>query len=269
MGQTLSSLKYAGTFDTARDSALDDVPSRAQLEAKAKSTLGLVELLLKRPDVVDELNCRPDWQRELFPRLLFIAEASYFAFALVLALLLKLAPTAAFPRGHWLTLPGAAWYDGSALGLILAYTLGIVLAACVCLPSFYFYSLLAGVKMTAMQITSVVAKGTASNAVLLLGILPIYVAAVLGMIVFDAPLVHLHWGLWVGLLLPFVTGLWGLRSIYLGILPRSAKQSETCSPARPCFLRRLTLSWAAIYAAVVPIMIYRLWELFANVLRGT
>jgi hypothetical protein len=33
---------------------------------------------------------------------------------------------------------------------------------------------------------------------------------------------------------------------------------------RRCFLRRLTLSWAAVYAAVVPVMIYRLWELFAG-----
>jgi hypothetical protein len=33
---------------------------------------------------------------------------------------------------------------------------------------------------------------------------------------------------------------------------------------RQCFLRRLTLSWAAVYTAVVPVMIYRLWEHFAR-----
>ena len=32
---------------------------------------------------------------------------------------------------------------------------------------------------------------------------------------------------------------------------------------RRCFLRRLILSWSAVYVAVVPLMIYRLWEYFA------
>ena len=32
---------------------------------------------------------------------------------------------------------------------------------------------------------------------------------------------------------------------------------------RRCFLRRLIVSWTVVYAAVVPVMIYRLWEFFA------
>jgi hypothetical protein len=53
------------------------------------------------------------------------------------------------------------------------------------LPS--FYSLLAGVCMSWLHITLVVPKGTASNAILLLGILPIYVAVVMGPVIFEAP----------------------------------------------------------------------------------
>jgi hypothetical protein len=153
------------------------------------------------------------------------------------------------------------------LSLPLAYGLGLVLAACVCLPSFYFYSLLAGVKASWSQITSLVGKGMAANAVMLLGVLPVYVAAVLGLVVFNADLEWLRWTLKFGLLLPFVAGLWGLRSVYLGV----TDLGETMPPAwrcrRRCFLRRLTFSWAAVYATVVPVMVYRLWEFFAAIVR--
>ncbi|MCI0743181.1 MAG: hypothetical protein L0Y72_29490, partial [Gemmataceae bacterium] len=165
------------------------------VEAKGQSVLGLVELLLKWPAGVDQLNRQPAWQRELFPRFLLIGECSYLLFALVMVFLLNLAPAAAYPHNPWLDLPPASWSDGTALGLVFAYTVGILLSACVCLPSFYFYSLLAGVKMSWLQITSLVGKGTAANAVLLLGILPIYVAIVLGLVVFEAPAENLQWAL--------------------------------------------------------------------------
>ena len=37
---------------------------------------------------------------------------------------------------------------------------------------------------------------------------------------------------------------------------------------RECLLRRLTLAWAAVYAAVLPVMIYRLWEYAARALAA-
>jgi hypothetical protein len=233
------------------------------LEAKGQTTMGLVELLLKQPEGVDILNRRPAWQRDLFPRFLLIAESSFLVYALIMVLLLNLAPAAAFPQGIWFTLPPASWADGTCLGLILAYTLGILLAASVCLPSFYFYSLLAGVKISWLQISSLIGKGTAANGVMLLGILPIYLAVALGLIVFDAPAEWLAVTLNAGLALPFLTGLWGLRSIYVGILDISENLPQERHCHRQCFLRRLIFSWAGVYALVVPVMIYRLWEFFA------
>jgi len=147
--------------------------------------------------------------------------------------------------------------------LPLAYTLSIILAACVCLPTFYFFSLLAGVNLTWLQIVSLVGKGMAANAVMLLGILPIYVAVAMGMIVVGAAPDVLQWTLHVGLLLPFMAGLWGLRSVYLGLLTLVETLPPCWQSRRHCFLRRLILSWATVYAAVLPIMIYRLWEFFA------
>jgi hypothetical protein len=172
---------------------------------------------------------------------------------------LRLTGTAAWSHQPLLPLP-AAGEDG----FILGYTLGILLAAGVCLPSFYFYSLLAGVKLSWLQISSLIARGTAANAILLLGILPVYVAVVLGMVVFQAPEDSLKWAVYVGLALPFLTGLWGLRAIYLGVVDLSANLSHLGHCKRLCFLRRLVLSWAAVYATVVPVMIYRLWEFFAG-----
>jgi hypothetical protein len=99
---------------------------------------------------------------------------------------------------------------------------------------------------------------------MLLGVLPIYVAGVLGLIVFAAPASALQWTLALGLALPFLAGLWGMRAIYQGILDVAATMPESWQCRRHCFLRRLTLSWAAVYTAVVPVMIFRLWEYFAG-----
>jgi hypothetical protein len=240
----------------------------AKLEAKGKTTMGLVELLLKQPAGVDELNGEPRRQRAMFPRFLLIGETGFVIYAVVMVLVLNLAPGASLTHRPLLPLPSASWTDGSGLGLILAYTLGVLLAACVCLPSFYFYSLLAGVRITWLQITSLVGKGTAANAILLLGILPIYVAVALGLVIFKARVETLELAVNIGLALPFVTGFWGLWSIYTGIVAISQNSPYQGHGPRHCFLRRLIFSWAAVYAAVVPVMIYRLWGLFADALSA-
>ncbi|HWY85533.1 MAG TPA: hypothetical protein VNX28_02350 [Gemmataceae bacterium] len=237
-------------------------------EARGQTTMGLVELLLKQPAGVDELNRQPRRQREMFPRFVLIGETGFVIYAVVMVLVLNLAPSAALTHRPLLPLPSASWEDGSGLGLILAYTLGVLLAACVCLPSFYFYSLLAGVRITWLQITSLVGKGTAANAILLLGILPIYVAVALGLVIFEARVETLELAVNIGLALPFVTGFWGLWSIYTGIVAISENSPYQGQCPRHCFLRRLIFSGAAVYAAVVPVMIYRLWGLFVDALSA-
>jgi hypothetical protein len=234
-----------------------------QVEANAGTTLGLVELLLKDPGRVDALNREAHRQAELLPRFLGIALAGYALFAGAMLVILNAAPAAALPR-NLLPVPPARWADGSALGLLLGYTLGLVAANGVCLPSFYFFSLLAGVRLSMAQITAHVLRSQASSALVLIGMLPAYVAVVLGMVVFRAPAEDLEWALYLGLGLPFIAGLEGVRAIHRGVRSLAETMPPELRCRRQCFLRRLTVSWSLVYTAVAPVMIYRLWEFFAG-----
>jgi hypothetical protein len=66
--------------------------------------------------------------------------------------------------------------------------------------------------------------------------------------------------LWLGFILPFLAGLYGVRSLYFGFMRLTATLPGSCRESRTCFLRRLVLSWAAIYSVVTPVMIYTVWE---------
>jgi len=154
------------------------------------------------------------------------------------------------------------------VALWLAYALGFTLTTGVCLPSFYFYGLLAGVRVSWLQVTAQIMKGQASTAVMLMGILPVYLAAALGAVVFSAPPQVLRAVLYAGLVLPFGAGLWGVRSMYVSFLGLA----DTLPPARrcrrECWLRRLTVACSACYTAVCPVMIYTPWRYFADHLAG-
>jgi hypothetical protein len=158
-------------------------------------------------------------------------------------------------------MPSARWSDGAWASLTLAYVLGMVAATGVCLPSFYFYGLLAGVKLSMLQATAHAVKCLAVTAVVLVGALPIYVAIALGMIVFSAPAEGTQWTIGMGLALPFVAGLGGVYSLFVGFTGL-ADTLPACR--RACFLRRLTLAWSVCYSTVTPVMIYWLWTRFAG-----
>ena len=81
----------------------------------------------------------------------------------------------------------------------------------------------------------------------------------LGMIVFSAEAELMRLTITLGLALPFVAGLWGVKTLFLGF----ADLADTLPPCRKAeralFLRRLTVAWAACYTAVTPVMIIWLW----------
>jgi hypothetical protein len=253
--------------DKCREQAGPDLsPATPASAAGEHSLLGVTELLLKHPARVDALARVPARQGELIPRFLAIGLGSFSIFALALVMLFEAAPVPALPpvlAPRWTAHPTA-----SAVGLWLAYALGFTLATGVCLPSFYFYGLLSGVKISVLQVTAQVMKGKAATSILLMGVLPIYVAVVLGAIVFRLPEARVQLALELGLVLPFLAGVWGARSISQGFMALA----DTLPPARrcrrECFLRRLTVACSACYAAVAPVMIYALWNWFIGILAG-
>ena len=226
------------------------------------SVLGLTELLLKNPGRLDRLTRDEERQPLLIPSFVAVGLASFSLFALALALTLNAAPRAALPAllaDRW-----EANAAGAAAALWLAYALGFTLTTGVCLPSFYFYGLLAGVRVSWLQVTAQIMKGQAATAVMLMGILPIYLATALGAVVFGVQLQVLRLVLYIGLGLPFLAGLWGVRSIHAGFVGLSDTLPPERRCRRECWLRRLTAACSACYTAVCPVMIYTLWKFFVE-----
>jgi hypothetical protein len=242
--------------------AAPEEPPAPEVTADEHSVLGLTELLLKDPNRVDRLAREEDEQPFLIPRFLAVGLTSFSLFALALALTLGAAPAAALP---WpLAETWAAHPTEAGVAVWLAYALGFTLTTGVCLPSFYFYALLAGVRVSWPQVTAQVMRGQGSTAIMLMGILPVYLAVALGAIVFGAPPEVLKIVLTIALLLPFAAGLWGVRSIYIGFLGLSDTLPPERRCQRECWLRRLTAACSACYTAVCPLMIYTLWYFFAD-----
>jgi hypothetical protein len=156
------------------------------------------------------------------------------------------------------------WISGQAAVLTGAYAFGLVAASGVALPSLYFYCLLAGVRMTMLEVVVHAVKAKSIAAVALVGILPIYVAAAMGVVIFHAGEYWLQLTIFLGLILPFIAGFWGTASLYQGFSQLCDTMPANRAANRQCFLRRLVLSWAACYSAIMPVMIYSLWQVLSR-----
>jgi hypothetical protein len=144
--------------------------------------------------------------------------------------------------------------------LVIAYSVGLIAASGVCLPSLYFYGLLSGLRMTMSDVVVHTLKGCAVTAVALIGILPIYSALALGAIVLPVSHEIVSLILFLGLCLPFIAGLWGTWSLFLGFVELCHTMPPEFQANRACFLRRLMLSWCGCYTAVAPVMIVTIWR---------
>lgn len=245
------------------------------------TTLGLIELLLKNQHRLNQVSRSPQLQRELIPRLLMIGLVGYTMFGISLAIIFNAAqvwPELASPA-EWLETRNGSmirfasdvtaarwtrWLDGSAWHVVAAFTLGMVGAIGVCLPSFYFYGLLAGVRTTMLQVTTHALTGLASSAVALVGTLPVYFAAVLGLLVFDATDRLVTAVCFLGLALPFITGLYGTRALYIGFVGLTDTMPPDRRCRRLCFLRRLLFAWSVCFTSVTPVMIFTVWHYLSS-----
>jgi hypothetical protein len=225
----------------------------APINADDSKTTELVELMLKDQRRLDSLIREEAHAPELIPRLLAIALLGFTIFGIAATLIMNLGDL----PPSWV--PRAQLSDGTWANLTLAYVFGLIAATGVCLPSFYFYGLLAGVKLSMLQSVAHAVKCLAVTAVVLVGALPIYVAIALGMIVFSAPDEWMRSTIMLGLALPFVAGLWGVKTLFLGFADLADTLPARLKADRARFLRRLTAAWAACYTTVTPVMIIWLW----------
>ena len=252
------------------------------VDVRQITMLELVELVLKDRRRLYRLLRDPAASTALLPRLLAIALAGFVLFGVAMSLVLTVS-------GRWPSLTALAtwvdvgseaplsfttiesrfghlapWLNGEALALVAAYAFGLVAASGVCLPSLYFYCLLAGVKMTMLDVVVHAVKSKAVASVALVGILPIYVALAMGVVIFGGGELLLGPTLLLGLALPFIAGVWGTISLYQGFAPLCDTIPAARAKRRECFLRRLVLSWSACYSAVMPVMIHSLWEVLSR-----
>src|SRR4051794_5393950 len=262
-----SSYEVANTIDVA----MSDV-----------HTFDLVELLLKNRPGLHRLLRDRSGHAELLPRLLAIALVGFVLFGVTMSLVLTVSnrwpaltaiatwidvPTSRLIAFNKITSPVGKlgpWINGQALVLTGAYAFGLVAASGVALPSLYFYCLLAGVRMTMLEVVVHAVKAKAIAAVALVGILPIYVAMAMGVVIFDVSEFWLRVTIFLGLVLPFIAGFWGTASLYQGFSQLCDTMPADRMANRQCFLRRLVLSWSACYSAIMPVMIYSLWQVLSR-----
>jgi hypothetical protein len=253
-------------------------PIDEPVDTRSLTLLAIVELLLKDRWRLYRMLRVPAASAVLLPRLLGIALAGYLLFGLTMSIVMIAAGTwpALTSIAAWIDSPAAAplaftSIDGSlsetipslagkAAALVFAYAFGLVAASCVCLPSLYFYCLLAGVRMSMLDVVVHAVKSKAVAAVALVGILPIYVAVAMGVAIFEVgqPLVQAT--MLLGLMLPFIAGSWGTVAMYQAFSLVCNTLPANRIERRGCFLRRLVLSWSANYTAVMPVIIYSVWE---------
>ena len=140
---------------------------------------------------------------------------------------------------------------------LLVYSIGMVAALGICLPSFYFYGLLAGVRATMLQVTAIGLHAFARTGVILMGVLPVYVAAILGVevlgltdgLTYDVLLA-------AGVILPFAAGTMSLRVMYLGFTDLIRTLPEARAESRAPMVRLLAVAWAVLYTVVAPVTLW-------------
>lgn len=251
-------------------------------DPKEFSLLAIVELLLKDHRRLTRLLAQPAAPRILLPRLLAIALVGFVLFGATISLVMSASGT--WPEltsiATWLDQPTTTplwfsslddgrldeltpWYNGQALSLMTAYAFGLVAATCVCLPSLYFYCLLAGMRMSMLEVVVHAVKSKAVAAVALVGILPIYVALAMGVAIFNVNEGCTQAVMLLGLVLPFIAGFWGTAALRAAFWQLCDRMPAHDAWNRRCFLRRLVLSWSGIYSVVMPVMIYSMWELLS------
>ncbi len=195
-------------------------------------------------------------QPRILPRLVAIAVATLAFFGLVMSGVL-------LATGARLGFMTPAGLDRPAfLAMPLAYPLGLLGAIGICLPSFYFYALQCGFAPSFRRIVTQTVAGGAFTGIFLVGILPIYAAAIIAVERLGGGLDALWLWSAIGLFLPVLAGLTGVNECYLGFLALADSLPEERRGRRAGMIGLLALWSTGLYAVVAPVLVYQLLKTF-------
>lgn len=244
---------------TAEDLSREAAERREHAEwLGSRERLGLftyVELLLKNRPRLSEVLRHEDRLMEVLPNLLGISLLGFAVYSVIIWAVLNLgsAPSAGLPKF-------------GLVSLALAYTIGLIASVGVCLPSFYFYALLAGVKASMVQLAAQAVRALAVTAILLLAIMPVYLALVVGLNIGGRPWAGSYYlSIRAGLVLPFLAGFFGVSAFYRGFADLAHTFPPQRRGTRGRFLKLMALAQSGLYAFVSPVMIYTLLNSFNRI----
>lgn len=217
-------------------------------------------LLLRRDNDPDAILDDPiEASRQLGP-LVALSTFALGAWALAQAALLAGLP--ALPG-----LPGAAEASGPelALAIFAAGAAGLFGAQLAGLPTFYFYTLLAGLSTHGWRVSVESMRAQATAGLVLLGALPVWVAAAEGLrlLIGEAPHeAELTAGVvWVvGGALPFLTGLFAPLTL-LRAMKRLALREVRAEGRRAPLPTLLVTAWSLCFTAMAPLGLLRTLDL--------
>lgn len=207
---------------------------------------GLVHLLLHDREAMDLTMADAGASTAALPGMIATSLLGYAAFGAA--------------HGYALTLLHPVRYPDLTLtiaGVTLAYGGAFFGAKLACVPSAYFYALLAGVRTHSLRLTVEAMRAQATQGVVLLGLVPVYFAAVLGIALADpksAVAVEA-----IGWALPFVAGFWGVAQLYRALSRLVRKAPDGARSAMPSLL---VFAWTALVALLAPMGTARLLYTF-------
>lgn len=216
------------------------------------------DAMLRDDPAVDDLVTDDRYLPATTHRLLALAVGGLMLYGLALGIILEAAESSGLLSA---AIPGTP-----ALWMPLTLSGGFLAAIAICLPSFYFYTQLAGLDASFRTIVAQSLRVQARTSIILMGLLPFYVAwglsPFLGLDLFAAEV-------WVvlaaGMTLPFVVGLAGLWSIYRSFR-RLVTRLPITHPRRGDVVLRLVLCWGAVMICVTPVAMWRIGDYLSAIL---
>ena len=212
------------------------------------TALDLVNWMLTDRPRFREALADEDLQQQLLPRLLAIATGSFFAYGLIMWVVV------ATTGAH---LPFMSGRPG-VFSIPLAYALGIVGAVGICLPSFWFFAIQCGFRLTLRNIVIAIAGGQALTSIFLIGILPVYAAFILGAERLGGGVEALSSWTVIGLLLPLGAGLIGAAELNDWFTGLASTLPAEARARREGVVEFLGLWSTGLYVVVAPVLVYQL-----------